>query len=438
VLDQSHSDTLFKIDRTIRKIKRTHERSQRPVYLLWAGDFNWHSPLWDEERNHHLFTCTNIRKAQTLINRLAIYNLKMLLPQGIPMLQAMATKNYTCTDNVFILDELMDTCDRCTTLTHHRPPKTDHLPVVWDLDLVIERKTVKQRLDWLDTDWEEFNEKLRERLNVILYPEDICSVEEFHNILGGMQGAIQDTIKQCVSRKKIMPYTKQWWSEELAGLRAVAHRLGKCSYCRRTCIDDPIHEEYRWARNRYTCSIKIAKDKCWEEWLKSVNDFNMWRANLYISTSSTDRTRARVPTLVTKGPDGWEMSTTTNDEKTAIFETEFFPIAPAQSQIDKDEHEEEYPKPAFDFEPITDERIRDTIAKLAPYKAPDTNEFSNSVLMYCADQIVPHIEPLFRAVHTLRYWPEEWKFIGTIVLQKPGKDDYLKPGSHRPILLSRS
>jgi hypothetical protein len=59
-LDQSHSDALFKIDRTIRNIRRTHEQSQRPVHLLWAGDFNWHLPLWDKEWNHHLFTCVNI------------------------------------------------------------------------------------------------------------------------------------------------------------------------------------------------------------------------------------------------------------------------------------------------------------------------------------------------------------------------------------------
>jgi hypothetical protein len=250
-----------------------------------------------------------------------------------------------------------------------------------------------------------------------------------------MQGAIQATIEESVSHKKITPYTKHWWSKELAGMRAVAHSLGKCSYRRRTRIDDPVHEEYRQARNRYTCSIKVAKDKCWEEWLKSVNDYNMWRANSYISTPLTDGARTRVPTLITKGPNGSEKSAMTNEEKTAIFETEFFLIASTRAQVDEDEHEQEYPEPKFDFSPITDNQIRNTIAKLEPYKAPDTDEFLNSVLIHCADQIVPRIGPLFRAVHTLRYWPEEWKFIGTIVLRKPGKDDYSKPGSHRPILL---
>jgi hypothetical protein len=108
---------------------------------------------------------------------------------------------------------------------------------------------------------------------------------------------------------------------------------------------------------------------------------------------------------------------------------------PDNIQVDKDDYEDKYPAPTFEFAPITDDRIRATIAKLDPYKAPDTDEFSNAVLTHCADDIVPRLGPLYRAVHELRYWPEEWKYIGTIILRKPGKDDYTKPGSHRPILL---
>jgi hypothetical protein len=103
--------------------------------------------------------------------------------------------------------------------------------------------------------------------------------------------------------------------------------------------------------------------------------------------------------------------------------------------VDEDNYENEYPKPTFDFAPLTDQRIRETIAKLKLYKAPDTDEFSNAVLIYCAKDIIPRLGPLYRAVHELCYWPKEWKYIGTIILCKPGKDDYTKPGSHRPISL---
>jgi hypothetical protein len=99
-------------------------------------------------------------------------------------------------------------------------------------------------------------------------------------------------------------------------------------YCRRAYIHDPIHEEYRKARNSYTSSIKTAKDKCWEKWLAAVDDYKIWQAHTYILTQSMDASRTRVPTLTYKGPDNQDIKATTNLEKTEAFRLEFFPTAP--------------------------------------------------------------------------------------------------------------
>ena len=69
--------------------------------MMWCGDFNWHHPLWDEERNSHLPTTGASAAAQPLITLLEDHNMVMLLLKGIPMLQSMATKNWTRVDNVF-------------------------------------------------------------------------------------------------------------------------------------------------------------------------------------------------------------------------------------------------------------------------------------------------------------------------------------------------
>jgi hypothetical protein len=106
------------------------------------------------------------------------------------MLEAMATKNFTCTDNVFISDDLLDRCSQCTTLAESRPPKTDHMPVVWDLDFMLERKEIHQCLDWGDTDWDEFCTKLRDRLDARPYPEGIRDCVEFHEVLDMLQGVM--------------------------------------------------------------------------------------------------------------------------------------------------------------------------------------------------------------------------------------------------------
>jgi len=66
-----------------------------PAFSVWCGDFNRHHPMWDEERNHHLFTTVALREADKLIRMAADNNMEMVLPKGIPTLEAMATKNWT-------------------------------------------------------------------------------------------------------------------------------------------------------------------------------------------------------------------------------------------------------------------------------------------------------------------------------------------------------
>ena len=86
--------------------------------MIWLGDFNRHHPLWDEERNVHLFTTANLDAAQPLLNLLATYGMKMALPKGIPTLEAMNTKNYTRPDNVF--------CSSALLIPLQDAPQTQH------------------------------------------------------------------------------------------------------------------------------------------------------------------------------------------------------------------------------------------------------------------------------------------------------------------------
>ena len=61
--------------------------------MLWGGDLNCHHPVWDKERNHHLFTAAETRDVEELISLIADYNMVMALPKCMPILKSMATKN---------------------------------------------------------------------------------------------------------------------------------------------------------------------------------------------------------------------------------------------------------------------------------------------------------------------------------------------------------
>ena len=76
--------------------------------VIWLGDFNRHHPIWDEERNSHLFMRAALEASQPLLDLISIYNMQMVLPKNIPTLEACATKNFTRVDNVFCSVELVD------------------------------------------------------------------------------------------------------------------------------------------------------------------------------------------------------------------------------------------------------------------------------------------------------------------------------------------
>ena len=82
--DGAHSRSMDTIQQTLAD-DASHARSIDPSKMIWLGNFNRHHPLWDEERNAHLFTANNLDAAQTLLDLLADHNMIMALPKDIPV-----------------------------------------------------------------------------------------------------------------------------------------------------------------------------------------------------------------------------------------------------------------------------------------------------------------------------------------------------------------
>ena len=74
-----------------------------------------------------------------LLDLVAEFSMEMMLPKGIPTLEALATKNWTCPDNVFCSANLGDKVVYCTTDPRLRGPGTDHVPILTVLELPVEQ-----------------------------------------------------------------------------------------------------------------------------------------------------------------------------------------------------------------------------------------------------------------------------------------------------------
>ena len=168
-----------------------------------------------------------------------------------------------------------------------------------------------------------------------------------------LTAAIRNATEDSTPRTKLSPYTKQWWSPELATLRQEKRRLANKSYHLRSQRLHPVHDESQAATCRYMEAIEKAKREHWEQWLKDVNSDNIWTAHKYAGNPPTDSGAARIPTLK-KQTNGRTEKVDTNEEKSKLLYETFFPRPPQRPPANAST---QYPEPACKFTPISDEQV---------------------------------------------------------------------------------
>ena len=409
-------------------------RGEGNEQFIWLGDFNRHHPIWDEERNAHLFTRRALEAAQPLLDLIGRHDMHMVLPKDIPTLEACATKNFTRVDNIFCSAELVDTFLSCDTFPQWRPQKTDHMPIISVLEVEPERIAYVGKHNFKLTDWEEFRKSLRGNLEGIEDTE-ITSEEQFYTRIEQVDGAIKSAIQEHVPLTKLSPYTKRWWSKKLADLKKAKEKLSRGSYMSRALDEDPVHEAFYQARNEYSKAIHEAKTEHWIEWLEMLDEDGVWTANRMVTGPASDGGRGRIPTLVVKDSTTGRVirEAVTNEEKGRLLYQTFFPrrtAPPVPAQ------QEPYPPAKWEYMPTTDEQIHRAIRRMKPWKATRTETIPNAVFVYARELLVPYLGPIFRATDTLKVYPDDWKLTETPILKKPGKPNYTIAGAWRPIVLS--
>ena len=157
----THNNSLLKSKEYMQQEATQITQNEQNTSMIWLGDFNWHHPQWDEERNSHLFTQQNLGAAQTLVNTTIKRNMHTTPPKNLPALKAMSTSNYTCTDNIFFSANLTNKIIICTTIPEDQPAKSNHIPIDTTLETNTTAVTTKQKYNYRQTIWEEFNKTLK-------------------------------------------------------------------------------------------------------------------------------------------------------------------------------------------------------------------------------------------------------------------------------------
>lgn len=405
------------------------------VLYIWLGDLNCHHPLWDEERNRHLFSAANLEKSQKLLDLLASHNMRMILPKDIPTLEAKNSKNTTRPDNIFASSELVNWVISCSACPELRPPFTDHFPILTSLATQIDSTQPAPRRNWKKTNWNNFHNDLKERLTNIDPNRPLDSTVNLNQQTQYLEDAIHASISAIVPLLRPSKYMKKWWNEEIAQGRKDSRKLYRQTQQFRTIPNHPIHEKYRKHRNQYGEMIRKAQLQTWLDWLEDMDETTIWKTSQLLSSPGTDGSRTRIPNLIRTNPDGTRSTIQDQKDKALLLKDTFFPPCfdppiPEQEKV--------YPEAAFAFSHITDEQISCAIKRLKPYKAVGQDDFPNALLKECADLLIPYLGPIFRATFTLRTLPPQWKVSTVVTLHKPGRSDYSLPNAYRPITLGKT
>jgi hypothetical protein len=119
-------------------------------------------------------------------------------------------------------------------------------------------------------------------------------------------------------------------------------------------------------------------------------------------------------------------------DKVRLLKTMFFPTPPEPDlqDINGAEYQDQ-----ISFPDITEKEVHQAITSTPPMKAAGPDGIINRVLHAAAAQIAPYLTRIFNWSLRLEYCSAHFRHSTTIVLRKPGKDDYTAPKAYRPIAL---
>jgi ribonuclease HI len=432
--DCDHDDTVGILSR-LRGTSRDggNNSVNENEHIIWLGDFNRHHPLWDAPTDVRLFTHTALEKAQTLIDAVAHAGLALALPPRMPTHCHNVTKCWTRLDQVFLSDQSLDAIITCEARTDALRIKTDHVPIITELDLTVATSPMGSIANFRAVDWNKFRENLTGKIARLRPPEPITSIQALSEECDKLTKALQDTIVAEVPVSEIGTHSRRWWTKELTQLRRSVNKLGRKSHKRKDNPSDPIHGKYKDAKKEYEREIEYCKSHHWRDWLEKAEDPDIWTAHKYISAAASDGSKSRIPTL-TKNKGETTQTAKSNKEKGAMLAETFFPEGKEQDNA-QEEDNAGAPKQKCEMDEITREQIRKHLAKLKPYKAPGPDGIPNIVLTKSADIIIDRLYHIYTAMIKKGFFYEPWKQFTTVVLRKPGKPKYNVPKAYRPIAL---
>ena len=382
------------------------------------GDFNLHHPLWS---TRHVRGGEESRAAQ-LLNVVEDFQLQLLTVRG--------TTTHRWQDGESTIDLTFASEDIASNVVHWRIDHrldcdSDHLPVDVAIDWSWQPMEPVRKRVWTQTNGDVLRQTVKDYLGD--YEETECCDEE----------SIDESVSSIIHALDAGIAASTPWSNPSS--RSIS---GFDKACKEACTEvqqlrrrwqrtrqEDDYEAYRQARNRKGRYISKALRNTHRQRVEeaSGSPSGLWKLVKWAKNRHSTSPACTPPLTEPNGDLAHQP-----DEKADLLRQSFFP-PPAQADL-SDTEGYHYPLP-IECPDITEPEIERAVRAASPNKAPGVDGITNGILHRTLDILLPHLHRVFNACLRLGYCPNHFKETVTVVLRKPGKDDYTQPKSYRPIAL---
>lgn len=359
------------------------------------------------------------RDSEELLDNLEECHLDLLLPPGTCTWQSRGQE--TTLDLVFATEGVGQQVIECK-VQQSFDFDSDHFPVSTTLDTHIGQQSTTPRRLWRETNIQTLRASLEREMPVALSAGDLQEVDDLANAI---VRSINTAIDQSTPWSRPSPRSVAGFTKECKEAQMEARRLRRKAKRART---EESWEQYKRARNRKARLIDKALKTAHRERVETASESieGLWKVAKWAKNSSPRP--SYVPLLRNQDKnlrDGIK-------GKINVLKGTFFPEPPEADLTDLDGYQY---ADDIKFPPITPHEIQRAIRHAPGNKAPGPDGIPNHILHKIMDIITPALHALFNGCLATGFYPKAFKHRCTVALRKPGKGDYTRPKSYRPIAL---
>ncbi|XP_072948186.1 uncharacterized protein [Epargyreus clarus] len=309
-----------------------------------------------------------------------------------------------------------------------------------DAALTTKRAATTRVYNTKKANWPEF----RTRFRTLLEDKNITTdairegrtPEDLEAMVAAYTSAIQEACDTTIPRTGLWKGNTRlpWWSKTLEEALKDTHRKKRRIRNAAPHRRETVIKEYLQAKEAYTQQAQDAQTKSWKEFCTTQERESMWDGIYRVIR----RTARKHEDLLLQDATG---RTLTPDKSAKLLADTFYPEDSATTddqyhmllRRSTEDQLETSRQLSADDPKFTPAELDLVLKAMNPKKAPGSDGLTADI---CTEAIQSGRE-VFMAIANkcleLAHFPKQWKTAHVVILRKPGKDDYTKPKSYRPI-----